>query len=85
MPFVVAVSGADASERVRAQVSDPAGNTLWDQDQISEWTAYRSAEHPVEGLWRIAFSRATGHPFEDFAVLQQGAVPDFFLTPEKCW
>ncbi len=85
MPFIVAVSGADMSERVRAQVSDPAGNTLWDQDQISEWAAYRSAEHPAEGLWRITFSRASGYPFEDFTVLQQGAIPDFFLTPEKYW
>jgi len=84
-PFVVAVTGADTKERVRAQVSDPSGKTLWDQDQIGEWAAYRSGEHPADGLWRIAFSRAKGYPFEDFSVLQQGAAPEFFLTPEKCW
>ena len=76
---------AKTPKTARAQVSDPAGNTLWDQDQISEWAAYRSAGHPAEGLWRITFSRASGYPFEDFTVLQQGAAPDFFLTPAKCW
>ena len=85
MPFVVAVSGADMSERVRAQVSDPAGKVQWEADQIGEWVAYRSDAHPAEGLWRITFSRAKGYPFEDFSVLQQGAFPDLFLTPEKCW
>ncbi|MBR1588085.1 MAG: right-handed parallel beta-helix repeat-containing protein [Kiritimatiellae bacterium] len=84
-PFVVAVSGSDLTERVHAQVADPAGNVLWDQDEIGEWSAYRSEAHPANGLWRITFKRAKGHPFEDFSVLQQGAAPDFFLTPEKCW
>ena len=84
-PFIVAVSGADMSERVRAQVSDPAGKVQWEADQIGEWVAYRSDAHPAEGLWRITFSRAKGYPFEDFSVLQQGAFPDLFLTPEKCW
>ena len=84
-PFVVAVTGADMRERVRAQISDPSGKTLWDQDQIGEWAAYRSENHPAGGLWRITFGRAKGYPFEDFSVLQQGAAPEFFLTPEKCW
>lgn len=84
-PFIVAVSGADMTERVRAQVADPSGKVLWEADQIGEWTACRSDAHPAEGLWRITFSRAQGYPFEDFSVLQQGAFPDFFLSPEKCW
>ena len=84
-PFIVAVSGADMTERVRAQVSDPTGKVQWEADQIGEWVAYRSDARPAEGLWRITFSRAKGYPFEDFSVLQQGAAPDFFLTPEKCW
>ena len=85
MPFIVAVSGADMSERVRAQIADPSGKTLWEQDQIGEWTAYRSGPRPTAGLWLITFGRATGHPFEDFSVLQQGAAPEYFLTPQKCW
>ena len=84
-PFIVAVSGADMTERVRAQISDPSGKKFWEQDQIGEWTAYRSESRPVDGLWRITFGRAKGYPFEDFSVLQQGAAPGFFLTPEKCW
>jgi hypothetical protein len=84
-PFIVAVSGADMSERVCAQIADPSGKTLWEQDQIGEWTAYRSGPRPTAGLWRITFGRATGHPFEDFSVLQQGAAPVYFLTPQKCW
>ena len=84
-PFVVAVSGSDLTERVHAQVADPFGKVLWDQDQVGEWVAYRSEAHPAEGLWRITFKRAKGYPFEDFSVLQQGAAPEFFLTPEKCW
>lgn len=84
-PFIVAVSGANGAERVRAQLTDPTGVVAWDRDMIFEWTAYRSSEHPADGLWRITFSRPSGHVFEDFSVLQQGAAPDFFLTPEKCW
>ncbi|MBQ6340190.1 MAG: right-handed parallel beta-helix repeat-containing protein [Kiritimatiellae bacterium] len=84
-PFIVAVAGADMSERVRTQVADPADKVLWEADQIGEWTAYRSDAHPADGLWRITFNRAKGYPFEDYSVLQQGAAPDFFLTPEKCW
>ena len=84
-PFIVAVSGADLTERVRAQISDPSGKTLWEQDQIGEWTAYRSESRPSDGLWRITFGRAKGYPFEDFSVLQQGAAPVFFLTPKKYW
>ena len=84
-PFIVAVSGANAAERVRAQVADPAGRVVWDCDRIFEWTAYRSDAHPAEGLWRITFKRPSDCTFEDFSVLQQGAAPEFFLTPEKCW
>lgn len=84
-PFIVAVSGANAAERVRAQVADPAGRVVWDRDRIFEWTDYRSDAHPAEGLWRITFKRPSDCTFEDFSVLQQGAAPEFFLTPEKCW
>ena len=84
-PFIVAVSGANAAERVRAQVADPAGRVVWDRDRIFEWTDYRSDAHPVVGLWRITFKRPSDCTFEDFSVLQQGAAPEFFLTPEKCW
>ena len=84
-PFIVAVSGANAAERIRAQVADPTGRVVWDCDRIFEWAAYRSDAHPAEGLWRITFKRPSDCTFEDFSVLQQGAAPDFFLTPEKCW
>ncbi len=84
-PFIVAVSGANGAERVRAQLTDPTGVVAWDRDMIFEWTDYRSGERPADGLWHITFSRPSGYAFEDFSVLQQGAAPDFFLTPEKCW
>ena len=84
-PFIVAVSGADTVERVHAQVASPVGQIVWDVNQIAEWEAYRSDGQPAAGLWRITFSKPKGYAFEDFNVLQQGAAPDFFLTPEKCW
>ena len=84
-PFVVAVSGDNAKERVRAKVADPSGNMVWEADQIFDWTAYSSGKRPATGLWRVTFAHPTGHAFEDFSILLQGAVPEFFLTPEKCW
>ena len=83
-PFFAAVSGR-GEEYVRAQIAEPSGKTVWECDDISKWTAYRSAAHPAAGLWRISFSRPTHHCFEDFSFFQQGAFPDLFLTPEKCW
>lgn len=84
-PFFVAVSGSDVSELVRAKVSNPSGENVWEGDRIAGWTVYRSDARPAEGLWGITFSRPTEGAFEDFSVLQQGAAPDFFLTKEKCW
>ena len=83
-PFFAAVSGS-GEERVRAQIADPSGKTMWERDDVSTWAAYRSAANPAEGLWKITFCRPTNHCFEDFSLFQQGASPDLFLTPEKRW
>ena len=83
-PFFAAVSG-NGEERVRAQIADPSGKTVWEGDDISNWAAYRSVANPEEGLWQITFGRPTNHCFEDFSLFQQGAAPDLFLTPNKCW
>lgn len=84
-PFVTAVSGENSKERVRAAVADPSGSTVWTADNIFEWAAYASGKRPAAGLWRITFARPGAHFFEDYSVLLQGAMPDLFLTPEKCW
>ena len=84
-PFIVAVAGANSGERVRAKVADPSGKTVWEADKIFEWTAYSSGKRPADGLWRVTFARPSEHCLEDFSILIQGTVPEFFLTPDKCW
>ena len=84
-PFIVAVSGGNQLERVRAKVADPSGRTAWEADCIFGWTDYSSAKHPASGLWHVTFTRPSGHFFEDYSIFLQGVATDLFLTPEKCW
>ena len=71
--FGVKVFGA-GSECVKATIFDPAGNPVWQQDNISAAVGYFTEEGkiPPAGVWRIHFDRPSQGVLEDFGFVLLG-------------
>lgn len=71
--FGVKVFGSGA-EQVKATIFDPAGNQVWQQDNISAAVGYFTEEGktPPAGVWRIQFDRPSQGVLEDFGFILLG-------------
>ncbi len=71
--FGVKAFGAGA-EQVRVTIFDPAGNQVWQQDNISAAVGYFTEEGttPPAGVWRIHFDRPSQGVLEDFGFVLVG-------------
>jgi hypothetical protein len=62
------------SEQVKVTIFDPAGNQVWQQDNISAAVGYFTEEGkiPPAGVWRIHFDRPSQGVLEDFGFILLG-------------
>ena len=77
--------GGGLNQSARTRVTDPAGNVVYDRDNMGYTAAYISPASPMPGLWQIEVLKPSTAGFNNFGVDACGVPPLFFLSKEKYW
>ena len=82
--FGIRVRG-EQGETVKASIIDPAGQTAWTEDNITNVVQFNRAaqDGKIEGLWQIVLDRPSKGAFEDNAVTILGLPPLLGLDPKQ--
>ncbi|MDR1962267.1 MAG: hypothetical protein LBQ50_00640, partial [Planctomycetaceae bacterium] len=87
--FGIRIRG-EGSEAVKASIVDPAGQTVWSKDVITETVQFDQigidetnivGAGKINGVWQIVFEKPSRLAFEDFSVTILGVPP--ILRTEK--
>ena len=82
--YLFATGGCGAAYQ-RAQLYDPDGTLVWDQDDIGCSVRYMSPGLPKAGVWKIRAVKAKTYGMYDYSFDVFGIHPFLFLSPEKTW
>jgi hypothetical protein len=78
------IYGEGAGEAIKATVFDPAGNQVWEKDNITlpEMWSPEQAAPKQDQVWRLRLSRPTGVTYEDNYVDIRGIPPFLARDPQ---
>lgn len=81
---LVFLMNGSPGEKAHGELRNPAGASVWEEDNIKGWTKSVCAP-PQAGLWQVILKRPSEKGFEDFRVDVLGIPGFFFLTPDRIW
>ena len=83
--FILAAAGGGGTELQRVQLFNPAGEKVWDADNVGNTQLHFEMDAPAPGLWKLVSLRPTKGCMDDYTYAVYGLPYFLFLTPEKTW